>query len=187
MRTFFPARLLTRTLGNCLRRDEGGWGRSDCILSPSGFMNRQEKPGTVLAYQSVGFLALITLCWLDELVGLRSLVLDHHPFIQDFRESTLEMLLIFGVWLIVAGSTRRLFARVRHLEGFMRVCAWCRRIEYQGTWMPLEKFLQHGFDTPTTHGICGDCAEKTKTAIAQARQMRSASVQPGAAPSTGKT
>jgi len=34
----------------------------------------------------------------------------------------------------------------------MRVCAWCRRIDYHGRWMPLEEFLQQGFDTPTTHG-----------------------------------
>jgi hypothetical protein len=142
-------------------------------------MNRLEKPATVLAYQSVGFLALIALCWLDELVGLRSLLLDNHPYIQDFRESTLEMLLILGVWLLVAGSTRRLYARVRHLEEFMRVCAWCRRIEYNGTWMPLEKFFQQGFDTPTTHGICNECAEKTAAAIAQAKQLRSAQKHSG--------
>jgi hypothetical protein len=135
-------------------------------------MDKQEKPGTVLAYQSMGFLALIGLCWLDEFIGLRSLVLDNHPFIRDFRESTLEMLLIFGVWLIVAGSTRRLFARVRHLEDFMKVCAWCRRIEHHGTWMPMEKFFEQGFDTPTSHGICGDCAEKTKAAIERAQQIR---------------
>ena len=141
-------------------------------------MDKHEKPGTVLAYQSIGFLVLIGLCWLDELVGLRSLVLDNHPFIRDFRESTLEMLLIFGVWLIVAGSTRRLFFRVRHLEGFMKVCAWCRRIEHGGTWMPLEKFFERGFDTPTSHGICGDCAEKTKAAIERAKQLREVASQP---------
>src|SRR5215467_7627216 len=147
-------------------------------------MNKHEKPGIVLAYQSLGFLVLIGLCWLDEFVGLRSLVLDNHPFIRDFRESTLEMLLILGVWLIVAGSTRRLFARVRHLEGFMKVCAWCRRIEYNGTWMPLEKFFEHGFDTPTSHGICCDCADKTKAAIERAKQLKAVSAQPATTTST---
>jgi hypothetical protein len=144
-------------------------------------MDKQARPGSVLIYQSTGFLALIALCWLDELLGLRSLVLDNHPFIRDFRESTLEMLLILGVWLIVAGSTRRLFNRVLHLERFMKVCAWCRRIEYHGDWMPLEKFLEQGFDTPTSHGICADCAEKTKAAIERAKQMRIAG------PSTAST
>jgi hypothetical protein len=147
-------------------------------------MEKKEKPGRVLIYQSAGFLALIALCWLDELLGLRSLVLASHPFIQDFQESTLEMLLILGVWLVVAGSTRRLFQQVRHLEGFMKVCAWCRRIEYHGSWMPLEKFLEQGFDTPTSHGICGDCAEKTKAAIERAKQMKAAAT--ATVPSTGK-
>jgi hypothetical protein len=184
MQSLKLARFLKRTLRIALWGIRGR-GRLGGFSGPCRRMNKLEKPAALLAYQSIGFLALIGLCWLDELVGLRSLVLDSHPFIQDFRESTLEMLLILGVWLVVAGSTRRLFARVRHLEGFMRVCSWCRRIEYNGTWMPLEKFFQQGFDTPTTHGICSDCAEKTRAAIAKAKQMRSAAAHTGHPASNG--
>jgi hypothetical protein len=146
-------------------------------------MDHGEKPGRVLAYQSVGFLVLIALTWFDELIGLRSLVLGNHPYISDFKESTFEMLMILGVWLLVAGSTRRMFVRVKHLEGFMKVCAWCRRIEHKGIWMPLEKFFEQGFDTPTSHGICTDCAEKTKVSIAREKQLRNATAASRTVPS----
>jgi hypothetical protein len=123
-------------------------------------MEKKTSSMKLLLYQSVGFLAIIALSWADELLGLRSLVLGDHPYISDFRESTLEMLFILAVWLIVFGSTRRLLEHTRYLEGFKRVCAWCRRIDYKGRWMPLEEFMAAEFDARTTHGICRDCSEK---------------------------
>src|SRR3974390_2813473 len=127
----------------------------------------------ILLYQSVGFLAIITLSWLDELTGLSSLLLGDFHAIPEFHVSILEMLFVLVVWLLVANSTRRVLERVRYLEGFMKVCAWCRRIEYKDEWISLEKFMEQGFDTPTTHGICTKCLDLQKTAAAQARQKRS--------------
>jgi len=138
-------------------------------------MQKQKQPSKVFVYQSVGFLAIIAVCMLDELVGLTSLVLGDQPYISDFRGTILKMLLTLGVWLVVAGSTRRVLARLRYLEGFMKVCAWCHRIEHQGRWMPFEEFLKMGFDTPTSHGICNKCQDKMKIAIDHAAQRKSQS------------
>src|SRR6266404_5601869 len=135
-------------------------------------MFREARPTKVLLYQSVGFLAIIALCMLDELIGLSSLLLGNQPYISDFHQSILKVLLIFGVWLLVAGSTRRVLARMKYLEEFMKVCAWCRRIEHKGRWMPMEEFFQQGFDTPTSHGICGDCLDQTKSALEKSNQAQ---------------
>jgi hypothetical protein len=123
-------------------------------------------------YQNFGFLGIIVLCFLDELLKLPSLIFSDHPFAFLYRRSTLEMLLVLGVWFLVSTSTRRVLDRVRYLEGFMRVCAWCRRINYHGEWMPLEEFMQQGFDTPTTHGICKECFQKQQEAIEKAKLAR---------------
>lgn len=128
----------------------------------------------VLVYQSLGFIAIMGLTWLDELVALPSLLFGDHAVIVDFRESALRMLLVLAVWLLVLGSTRRVLARVRQLEEFMRICAWCHHIDFKGEWVPLEEFLRRGFDTPTTHGICPACLAKQKAAIAKARVTRPA-------------
>ena len=132
----------------------------------------------VLSYQSFGFLAIITLCWLNSLLGLPSLIFEGRFEMSDFEGPVLQMLLILGVWLIVGASTRRILEKLRHLERFLRVCAWCRRIDYKGEWMPLEKFLEQGFDTPTTHGICAECLEKQTTAIERAKRDRNAETKP---------
>lgn len=126
----------------------------------------------IVLFQNLGFLTVIVLCYLNELLQLPALIFSDHPFVIVYRRSTLEMLLFLAVWLMVASSTRRLLKRVRHLENFMRVCAWCRRIDYKGQWMPLEDFLQEGFDTPTTHGICHECLEKQQAIIRKARDQR---------------
>jgi len=133
-------------------------------------MERKEPHSKVILYQGVGFLAIIGLSWFVELTDLRSLVLGNHPYISDFRESTLEMLLVLAVWFIVASSTRRMLNHIHHLEGFTRICSWCHHIDFRGHWVPLEEFLQRGLDTPTTHGICPICLARQKAAIEKARE-----------------
>ena len=135
-------------------------------------MQRQLQPSKVLMYQSIGFLAIIVVCLIDELIGLTSLILGDQPYISDFRGTILKALLILGVWLIVARCTRRVVARIQYLEGFMKVCAWCHRIEHQNRWMPIDEFLHKGFDTPTSHGICTECQVKMKGTIKRAQQAR---------------
>ena len=137
------------------------------------FMPKYKRPSKVFVYQSIGFLAIIGVCMFDEVVGLTKLVLGDQNYISDFRESILKMLLIFVVWFVVAGSTRRVLSRLQYLEAFMKVCAWCHRIEHQGRWMPFEEFLKMGFDTPTSHGICNKCQDKLKGAIENAAQSKS--------------
>jgi len=140
-------------------------------------MNTKVPLSKVLLYQSVGFLAIIGVCWFIELTGLHKLVLGEHPYISDFRESTLEMLLVLGVWFLVAASTRRILAHARHLEGFMRMCAWCHHIDFKGEWIRMEDFLQRGFDTPTTHGICPRCLAEQKAAYRRSKAARAAAAK----------
>ena len=135
-------------------------------------MVKNSQLARIVVYQNVGFLAVIVLCFLDELLQLPSLIFSGHPFVVLYRRPTLEMLLFLAVWLLVSNSTRRLLRQMRQLEDFLRVCSWCRRIDYKGEWMPLEEFIEQGFDTPTTHGICPECLRQKKDAIEKERRAR---------------
>jgi hypothetical protein len=135
-------------------------------------MVKNSQLARIVVYQNVGFLAVIVLCFLDELLQLPALIFSGHPFVVLYRRPTLEMLLFLAVWLLVSNSTRRLLKQVRQLEDFLRVCSWCRRIDYKGEWMPLEEFMEQGFDTPTTHGICPECLRQKKDAIEKERRAR---------------
>jgi hypothetical protein len=65
--------------------------------------------------------------------------------------------------------TRRLVSRLYHLEGFLRVCAWCRKMEHDGEWIPLEKFFERKFETATSHGICPVCLVEAKEKMKKTR------------------
>ena len=134
------------------------------------YMESKSKLAKVLLYQNVGFLVIISLGFLDELTRISSLLFGEAGW--EFRKSTLGMLMVLAVWFLVSMSTRRILDRLRYLEKFMRVCAWCHNIDYKGQWMPLERFLEQGFDTPTTHGICPKCLAEQKAAIERSKQSR---------------
>lgn len=143
-------------------------------------MKKNSPLSKIEVYQNLGFLAILVLCFLDDLLQLPGFIFSDHPFAFLYRRSTLDILLVLGVWFLVSRSTRRTLDRVHYLEKFMRVCAWCRRIHYKGEWMPLEEFMQQSFDTPTTHGICKDCLKRQQDIIDRAKQARkqSATVRP---------
>ena len=142
------------------------------------FMEKNSQLARIVTCQNLGFLAIIILCYLDELLKLPNLIFSDHPFEFVYRRPTLEMLLFLAVWLLVSSSTRRLLRQVRQLQDFMRVCAWCRRIDYKGEWMKLEDFMEQGFDTPTTHGICPECLHRQQEAINRAKAARKADPAP---------
>jgi hypothetical protein len=104
----------------------------------------------ILWYESAGFLMLILLSWLDE-------------FHATWHESAVESAAVLAVWSIVFYFTRRLVSRLYYLERFLRVCAWCRKINLDDKWMPLEQYFAVGFHTETTHGVCPECAQKIRT------------------------
>jgi hypothetical protein len=135
-------------------------------------MKKNSQLSRIVLYQNLGFLGIMAICYLDELLKLPSLLFSDHPFAFVYRRTTLEILLVLAVWLLVGSSTHRLLNRVRQLEEFMRVCSWCRRIDLKGEWMPLEKFMQQGFDTPTTHGICPECLHQQRAAMERAKRAR---------------
>lgn len=146
-------------------------------------MEKKAPLSRVLLYQSLAFLAIMALTWLDELIALPQLIFNRQSFITDFRSSALKMLLILAVWLLVANSTRRILARIRYLEGFIRMCSWCHQVHYKGEWVTMEAFMERGFDTPTTHGICPHCLAQQKAAIARAKQASADRLNPAVNPS----
>jgi hypothetical protein len=111
---------------------------------------------TVLWFEIAAFGVLIAMSWADELFGIPALLFggSHQP---DFREAGLETFVILGVAIPIVLRTRRVVARLFHLEHFLRVCAWCQKVEHGGDWVPIAEFFQQRFDAKTSHGICPNC------------------------------
>jgi hypothetical protein len=112
---------------------------------------------------------MIMLSWLDELILLPQLVFGRSTLHGDWHESMIETLVALLVWIVVFRNARRILNRVYFLEGFLTVCAWCKKIKHDDQWIPPEEYVKKGFRTGTSHGMCPACAA-TMTNEAEAKR-----------------
>ncbi len=116
-------------------------------------------PKRILLYQNIGFMLIIAISWLDEMIGLPSMIFGSgHNHI--YGEAILEAFVVILIWIPVHMMTKRVLARLFYLENLVKMCAWCKRIMFNGKWYTQEEFYKMGFKTMVTHGICHDCLEK---------------------------
>lgn len=137
----------------------------------------QNKSGSsILRNQTIGFSVIITLTWVAEIVRLPH-ILYGDPVEFHWPRVLMRTLLIGGIWLWVHLATRKLLKRLRHLEEFMLVCSWCRKVGQEGEWLTLEQYVGSHYDTQTSHGVCPECAQKARERLAQ--QIKEAGVSAG--------
>jgi CHASE3 domain sensor protein len=70
------------------------------------------------------------------------------------------VLLIAGAAAV--GLARWLAHRFRDFDRMVTVCAWTRRVLWEGEWITFEEYLIKRFDVRCTHGICDEAAAKMK-------------------------
>ncbi len=120
----------------------------------------QTKSGrSILLKVTIGFLLMIVLTWVVEVVRLPHLLYGEDA---EFRWGRVifRTIVVLGIWAWVHFTIRRLLRRLHELEEFLLVCSWCRRLGNQGRWQTMEEFFDSRLATETSHGICPDCAGK---------------------------
>lgn len=125
----------------------------------------------ILWYQAIGFLLIIALSWVDEYFNLSG----YFGFTQVFfnwREAFLENIIVLIVAIPLMLLTRRLLSHLYYLEGFLRVCAWCKKLEVDDKWVPIEAFFKEHFKTESSHGICPECYEQAQQKIKKSKSRK---------------
>jgi hypothetical protein len=100
----------------------------------------QSHINKILSFEIASFLLVIELSWMSEMTELPH-VMGAPEYISSWRESTLETLIVIFVAIPVLVITRRLLSRLHYLDGFLRVCAWCKKLNHNNEWIPLRRFL----------------------------------------------
>jgi len=118
--------------------------------------------GGVLLYESAGFGVILLLSAVNNFLGLPRLLVGGEGAISRWRYGVMESVIILLIWTLVFSITRRLLQKVRHLEGMLRVCAWCRKVGHGDKWITLEAYFAEGLQIGTTHGICPECRKKVE-------------------------
>jgi hypothetical protein len=58
--------------------------------------------------------------------------------------------------------TKRIVSRLYYLEGFLRVCAWCKKPEHNGERIRVEEFFESEFQTKISQGMCAAAMDEVK-------------------------
>lgn len=127
-------------------------------------MRAQTHISRILWLEIIGFLIIIALSWVHELTNVTHSI-SGIEYIPDWVEAATETLMVVVVAIPVVILTKRLVSRLYQLEGFLRVCAWCKKMDHDGEWIPLEEFFERKFETATSHGICPACLADAKEKI----------------------
>ncbi len=114
----------------------------------------------VLVYECAGFGLILLLSVFNDLLDLPQLLVGGEGPVSRWRYGMIETVIILLIWAFVFSITRRLVRTIHHLEGMLRVCAWCRKIGYGDKWMTLEAYFAEDLNIGTTHGICPECRGK---------------------------
>jgi hypothetical protein len=116
-----------------------------------------------LALETAGFLLIIAIIWLDEILDLPQLVFGGGAIPLRVGEGLLESVLTLAVGAVVVSITLRAFRRIEYLESLVVMCAWCRRVRSGDEWLTMERFLERQHNSQTSHGICDGCAVNLET------------------------
>jgi hypothetical protein len=111
----------------------------------------------ILTVEVVGFFAVLAIIWLDEFADIPALYFGAPKTPRRPEEYWFESLAVFFLGMVVVSTTFWIFRRLRYLEQFVRVCAWCRKVLVNEQWVSFEEYMRVQHDVDSSHGICPVC------------------------------
>lgn len=60
-------------------------------------MKKNSQLRKIVLYQNLGFLGILAICYLNDLLQLPTLIFSEHPFALLYRRSTLDVLVVLAV------------------------------------------------------------------------------------------
>jgi hypothetical protein len=131
-------------------------------------MNAIPNPKRVLLYEVVAFTFLLIAIWTGSLLPM----LLRGRTTMEWEDPILETIVLVLVAVPTLILSKRILDRLHYLEGFLRLCAWCHRVNVNGEWILIEEFLKRRLSTQTSHGICESCNQIIRNEIQARRQSR---------------
>ncbi|MFH1874494.1 MAG: hypothetical protein ABH859_04835 [Pseudomonadota bacterium] len=114
----------------------------------------------VIVYEVIGFLAVIVLLFVNEIFDMPNRLFGAEPTPFNIRESLAEAWLVLVLGCFIIYQSWLSLKRIKYLEGFIRVCAYCKKINLDEKWIPFEMYLNDTSKLQFTHGICDECTKK---------------------------
>jgi hypothetical protein len=115
-----------------------------------------------LLSQFLILLVFLLLTFINEIVDLPHYLLGDIP--THVGQRTGEMLIELFIFVIVVTIEflliNNLLKRIKILEGFLPICANCKKIRHEDQWQQIEKYIADHSLVEFSHSICPDCLKK---------------------------
>ena len=99
----------------------------------------------------------------NEIIDIPHHVFNDAPtlYSQRYGEIIIELIIFFIVVTIQILLFVKLYRRIRVLEGFIPICASCKKIRNtEDQWEQMEKYIAQHSLAKFSHSICPDCAKQ---------------------------
>jgi len=99
----------------------------------------------------------------NEIIDIPHYIFNDAPtsYSQRLGEIIIELSIFFIVMTIQIRLFRKLYKRIRILEGFIPICANCKKIRNsEDQWEEMEKYITSHSLAQFSHSICPSCAQK---------------------------
>jgi len=98
----------------------------------------------------------------NELFDLPYLLLGDPPTSLEQRtgEIMIELAILTIIMIIEIVLIRTLYRRIRILEGFLPICANCKKVRHKEDWKQIDEYISEHSLAKFTHSICPDCMKK---------------------------
>ena len=124
----------------------------------------KSKTIRMLALTQVAIVIILLLLTLgNEILDLPHYLFHDAPtlYSQRMGEISIELIIFFIITAAQVLLLRKLYKRIRMLEGFLLICANCKKIKNrEEQWEQMEKYIMEHSQAQFSHGICPECTEK---------------------------
>ncbi len=113
--------------------------------------------------QSAIIITLLLLTLGNEFLDLPHYLFHDTPtlYSQRMGEISIEVGIFFIITVVQVLLFIRLYRQIRTLEGFLLICANCKKIKNQAEqWQQIEHYISEHSDARFSHGICPECTQK---------------------------
>ncbi len=115
----------------------------------------------VIVKQIVGFGFIVAYIWFNEVYDFASLIFGEEPTPVNWKESLTESVCIAFLGFHIVKYTKKMFRRMKYIEGILPVCAHCKKIrDEKGQWHEIESYISGQSEVEFSHGLCPACVKE---------------------------
>jgi hypothetical protein len=98
----------------------------------------------------------------NEVIDLPHYIFGDKPtsFEQRTGEIIIELVISVIIIFVEILLINKFYRRIRVLEGFLPICANCKKIRNENKWDQIEKYISDHSLAQFSHSICPDCMKK---------------------------